>query len=210
MSRRAAVALPFQTEGQQHEAARLGMWVFLATELMLFGGIFLGLLVYRIAYPEVAAQASGRLDLWLGGLNTAVLLTSSLAMALAVAAARAGALRHTILLLLATAALGALFLGIKGYEYLKEFHEGLMPGVGPPFPFEPAASELFFNLYFAATGLHAFHLACGIAAVLLFAWLVTGGWLALPEREVRVEALGLYWHLVDIVWLFLYPLLYLI
>jgi cytochrome c oxidase subunit 3 len=109
------------------------------------------------------------LDLWLGGLNTALLLTSSLTMALAVRAAREDKRRQAIRLLLLTAALGTLFLGIKGYEYWSEYHEGLMPGIGPDSPLQTPAGHLFFNLYFAATGLHALHLACGVATLLGFA-----------------------------------------
>ncbi len=210
MSAKSHVALQFQSEAQQRGAAELGMWVFLATEIMLFGGIFLSILIYRVSYGSALKTASHHLDMWLGGANTAVLLTSSLTMVLAVVAARERRPGPTVGWLLATAGLGLVFLGIKGYEYFKEYHEGLMPGVGPPFPLPPAPSELFFNLYFAATGLHAFHLTCGIVAVSLFAWLLGRRRLPLPERGTRVEVLGLYWHLVDIVWLFLYPALYLV
>ena len=209
-SRRLAVVLPYTDARQQHEAARLGMWVFLATEIMLFGGLFMGVLVYRVLYAPAVKEASGHLDLWLGGLNTAVLLTSSLAMAFAVACAREGKVRPCARNLLITASLGAVFLGIKGYEYWKEYHEGLMPGLGPPFPIDAPPAQLFFNLYFAATGLHAVHLTCGILAVLGFAWLVGRRHLALPEKETYVEGLGLYWHLVDVIWVFLYPVLYLV
>jgi cytochrome c oxidase subunit III len=130
-------------------------------------------------------------------------------MAFAVTAAREGQARRSVRWLLGTAALGAVFLAIKGYEYRSEYTEGLMPGVGPPFPLEPAA-ELFFNLYFAATGLHALHLTCGIAAVPAFAGALRGRWLRVPERSTPVEGLGMYWHLVDVVWVILYPVLYLV
>jgi cytochrome c oxidase subunit 3 len=210
VSNRTVVVEPYQAPAQQHEAAQLGMWVSLATEVMLFGGLFMGILVFRLGYEEVARAASGHLHLWIGGLNTAVLLTSSLTMALAVTAAREGRVSRTVWHLLGTAALGLTFLGIKGYEDLSEYAEGLMPGVGPPFPLEAGAAELFFNLYFAATGLHALHLICGIAAVLAFACAVGMRWLRLPARRTPVEGLGMYWHLVDIVWVFLYPVLYLV
>jgi cytochrome c oxidase subunit III len=210
MTGRGHIVEPYEEAAQQHEAAQLGMWVFLATEIMLFGGIFMGVLVFRVAYGDVARTASGHLHLWVGGLNTAVLLTSSLTMVLAVAAAREGRVARTAWWLLGTAALGLAFLGIKGYEYRSEYAEGLMPGVGPSFPLEPGPAELFFNLYFAATGLHALHLICGIAAVLVFAWAVGLRSLRLPARSTPVEGLGMYWHLVDIVWVFLYPVLYLV
>lgn len=125
-------------------------------------------------------------------------------------AAREGRVRRTVWWLLGTAALGLLFLAIKGYEYRSEYVEGLMPGVGPPFPLESGA-ELFFNLYFAATGLHAVHLTLGIAAVVAFAWAAVGsGRLRLPVRSTPVEGLGMYWHLVDVIWVFFYPALYLV
>jgi cytochrome c oxidase subunit 3 len=200
------VAEHFATAAQQRESATLGMWLFLATELMLFGGLFLGLAVYRVAYPEAARTASDHLHLWIGGANTAVLLTSSLTMVLAVVAARAGARNPTALLLVATAALGLLFLALKGYEYHIEYREGLMPGVGPTFPLADR-NELFFNLYFAATGLHALHLTIGILLVSAFAWRI--GVRALPP-PTWIEGLGMYWHFVDVVWVFLYPVLYLI
>ena len=209
MSRSGAVAEPFTDEAQQHEAATLGLWLFIASELMLFGAIFLGLAVYRLADPAAATIASDHLHLWLGGVNTAVLLTSSLAMALAVLGARAGRPRPTTLWLLATAALGLMFLVLKAYEYRLEYLEGLMPGVGPPFPLDRPV-ELFFNLYFVSTGLHAAHLTLGIAAVGLFAWRTARRRLPLPEHATRMEGLGIYWHFVDVVWLFLYPTLYLI
>ena len=209
MTERSAVAEHFEEEAQQHEAAELGLWLFIATELMLFGGLFLGLVVYRIAYPEAAENASNHLHLWIGGANTAVLLTSSLTMALAVVGAREGKRAQTTGLLLLTALLGLLFLGIKGYEYHSEYREGLMPGVGPAFPLEQHA-ELFFNFYFASTGLHALHLALGIVAVGVFAWRTLSQRLPVPQRATRIEGMGMYWHFVDIVWVFLYPVLYLI
>jgi cytochrome c oxidase subunit III len=209
MTPRSAVAEPFATEAQQHETATLGLWLFIATELMLFGALFLGLVVYRIAYPEAANAASEHLHLWLGGANTALLLTSSLTMALAVVGAREGRRGQTTLLLLSTALLGLLFLGVKAYEYRSEYQGGLMPGLGPAFPLGPHA-ELFFNFYFASTGLHALHLALGILALGVFAWRTLSRRLPVPARATRIEGLGMYWHFVDVVWVFLYPVLYLI
>jgi cytochrome c oxidase subunit III len=209
MTERGAVAEPFATEAQQREAAHLGLWLFITTELMLFGGLFLGLVVYRIGYPAAADAASDHLRLWIGGANTAVLLTSSLTVALAVVGAREGRRGQTTALLLSTALLGLLFLGIKGYEYRLEYLEGLMPGLGPAFPLEPHA-ELFFNFYFASTGLHALHLALGILAVGVFAWRTLSRRLPVPAGATWIEGLGMYWHFVDIVWVFLYPVLYLI
>ncbi len=209
MSGRDIAVEPFQNPDQQREAARLGLWLYMATELMLFGGLFLGLVIYRVAYTEAADTASDHLHLWLGGANTAVLLTSSLTMVLAVVAAREAKAAQTVRFLLLTALLGLGFLGIKGYEYLLEYREGLMPGVGSVFPLGPN-TELFFNFYFASTGLHAVHLTLGILAVAVFAWRTLVRRLALPAHAIQIEGLGMYWHFVDIVWVFLYPVLYLI
>lgn len=201
---------PFVTLDQQHEADRLGMWLFLATEIMLFGGLFMAILVYRVLYPDVVQEASLHLDMWLGGLNTAVLLTSSLTMALGVHAARHGKTRRLVRMLAATAGLGAVFLGIKAVEYSEEYHAGLMPDVGPPFPFETDGGELYFNLYFAATGLHALHLTVGVALVASLAGRAALRRFPVPARQMTVELTGLYWHLVDVIWVFLYPVLYLV
>lgn len=200
----------FTSLGQQHEADRMGMWVFLATEIMLFGGLFMAILVYRVLFPDVVREAASHLNMWLGGVNTAVLLTSSLTMALAVHAARHGRGRRVLQMLAATAGLGSVFLGIKMYEYYREFHEGLMPAAGPPFPIETAGAELYFNVYFAATGLHALHLTLGILTVAILCGALLRGRLVAPDGHMTVELTGMYWHLVDIVWVFLYPVLYLV
>jgi cytochrome c oxidase subunit 3 len=207
--RRTRVPLPFTDEAQRHEAAVLGMWLFLATEIMLFGGLFMGIAVHRVLHTAAADAASDHLSLALGGVNTAVLLTSSLAVALAVLAARAGRRRWTTALLGATVGLGCVFLGIKGYEWLLEYRHGLMPGVGPAFPLEAPAAQLFFNLYFAATGLHALHLLVGIGLVVATAVAAArDAPFRGPERPVVVEMTGRYWHLVDVIWVFLFPVLY--
>ena len=209
MTKSVVLKEPFQDAAQQREAGLLGMHLFLATEIMLFGGLFAAIFVYRVVYPEAVAQASGHLYMWLGGLNTAVLLTSSLFMALAVEAARRQRRRPAIRWLLLTAALGTVFLGVKGFEYFLEYREGLMPGVGPTFVFPDKAQELFLDLYFVSTGLHSIHLSIGIVMVVGLAFRIWGYHTRLPERAVTVEMFGLYWHLVDVVWVFLYPVLYL-
>lgn len=205
----AASAGPFVDGDQRREAGLLGLWIFIATELMLFGGLFAGIMVYRFSYPEAMRAGAARLDMWLGGLNTAVLLTSSLLVALAVAAARDGRGVACARRLLGAGGLGVLFLAIKAYEYAREYAEGLMPGIGPPFPLDQPESRLFFNIYFATTGLHALHLVLGIAFVAGGAWMVRAGRWPLPARAIRIEGGGIYWHFVDIVWVFLYPVLYL-
>jgi cytochrome c oxidase subunit 3 len=210
----AAVAHHFDDIEQQHEANILGMWVFLGTEILFFGGLLLGYVVYRATYPAAFAEGSRHLDLVLGGINTAVLLGSSLLMALAVQAARNYARRTLVIFLLLTALLGAAFLGIKGWEYYHHYQHELMPILGLPFGLTgPEANrvQLFFNFYYALTGLHALHLIIGVGVVTTTAILAWRGWFTHPEADyVPVELVGLYWHFVDIVWVFLYPLLYLL
>lgn len=201
----------FDDLGQQHVSSMLGMWAFLATEVMFFGGLIGAYAVYRGVYWEAFRQASHHLRVDLGGINTCVLLCSSLAMAMAVHSAQLGRRMPTVWFLLLTVALGTTFLCIKGYEYYIEYNEGFLPG--PSFrtgPFvNPQKSEMFFVLYFFMTGLHAFHMIVGIPIVALMAYLVWRRWVS-GHGETQVEVVGLYWHFIDIVWVFLYPLLYLI
>jgi cytochrome c oxidase subunit 3 len=204
---------PFDDAGQQREAATLGMWVFLVTELLLFGGLFLSYTVLRHFYPDAFRMGSMKTDYWKGTINTAVLLTSSLTMALAVHAAQGRKRLATVLLLLATFALGGVFMVIKFSEYHSDALHHFVPG--PAFDYSafhgPQAHyvPLFFTAYFLMTGLHAVHLTIALGLVLLMTAL------ALTGRFVRgsstpLELTGLFWHLVDVVWVFLYPLLYLI
>ncbi|MFB3854823.1 MAG: cytochrome c oxidase subunit 3 family protein [Vicinamibacterales bacterium] len=195
---------------QQKEAASLGMWVFLATEVLFFGGLFATYMVYRIWYPEVFGEASRHLDLTLGALNTAVLICSSLTMAIAVHASAIGRRGTLMLMLVLTMALGSVFLGIKGYEYYTKWVEHLIPGPGFRFEHGDAMhAQIFYSLYFAMTGLHATHMVIGLgilSGILFMAW--RGRFT--PEWNTPVEVTGLYWHFVDIVWIFLFPLLYLV
>jgi cytochrome c oxidase subunit III len=200
---------PYAESAQQRETDLFGMYLFLATEIMLFGGFLAVVYVYRIIHPNETAAAARHLKLWLGGANTAVLLTSSLFVALAVANARAGDRRATSRWLVGAVALGVGFLAIKSYEYWDEYREGLMPRLGPPSPLADGPGRLFIDLYFVGTSLHAIHLMIGIGLVLGLAWRVARRRTRLPERAVTVEAVGLYWHLVDVVWVFIYPVLYL-
>lgn len=203
------LAEQFDDLEQQREAAKLGMWVFLATEVLFFGALFLAYTVYRYLYPEAFAAASRHTEILLGGANTAVLLFSSTLMALAVRAAQLGQRRNLIWLLIGTALLGLFFLGIKAVEYHKDFDAHLVPGAG--FAWQesnPAAAELFFWLYFAMTGLHAIHVTVGVVLLLVLAWLA-GRRRFENGNYLPIEIVGLYWHFVDIVWVFLFPLLYL-
>jgi cytochrome c oxidase subunit 3 len=195
---------------QQREAATLGMWVFLVTEVLFFGGMFAAYLIYRVWYPTSFGEASRELDLWLGAANTAVLITSSLTMALAVHAAEAGKRRALVGFLVLTMALGATFLVVKGFEYHHKWVDHLIPG--PSFQIhgvDPQHAQIFFSLYFALTGLHAAHMVIGLGLLTVILIMSLRGRFT-REWNTPVEISGLYWHFVDIVWIFLFPLLYLI
>jgi cytochrome c oxidase subunit 3 len=203
------VAEQFDDLEQQHEADKLGMWVFLATEVLFFGGLFLTYTVYRYLYPSVFAAASRHTEVILGGANTAILLFSSTLMALAVRAAQLTRRKPLIWLLLGTAFLGIVFMVVKGVEYHKDFVDHLVPGTAFQWhEANPQAAEIFFWLYFAMTGLHAIHVTIGIVLMLLLALLAWRGKFQ-NGNYMPVEIAGLYWHFVDIVWVFLFPLLYL-
>jgi cytochrome c oxidase subunit III len=209
-ARHSALAHHFESLDQQKEAATLGMWVFLVTEVLFFGGLFAGYAIYRTWYPDAFAAASRELDIVLGSINTVVLITSSLTMALAVHAAQTGERRLVLWLLLATMALGATFLGIKGVEYYHKFAEHHVPG--PAFSFEPeyfSQAQIFFSFYFMMTGLHALHMVIGLGIMLVMLWWTWNGTITFDYAN-PIEISGLYWHFVDIVWIFLFPLLYLI
>jgi cytochrome c oxidase subunit 3 len=200
----------FDDAEQQYDAAALGMWVFLAQEVMFFAGLFTCYVIYRALYPGAFGHASGHLDLALGTFNTAVLIGSSLTMALAVHAGQTGKRGALVLFLLLTILLGSTFLGVKVIEYGDKFHHGLIPGWHFTYAGSDAKQvELFFTLYFSMTGLHALHMIIGVG---ILAWLVKRA--RAGEFGTRystpVEMTGLYWHFVDIVWIFLFPLLYLI
>ena len=205
-----ALAHQFEDLDQQREVATLGMWVFLVTELLFFGGLFLTYSVYRGWYPEDFAAASHELIVWAGTLNTVVLITSSLTMALAVHAAESGHRRALILLLLATMALGCVFLGVKAFEYRTEYLEHHIPGSGFQFKADHFLhAQIFFSLYFVMTGLHALHMIIGLGVMAVMVWLSYRGTIT-PAYSNPIEISGLYWHFVDIIWIFLFPLLYLI
>jgi cytochrome c oxidase subunit III len=197
---------------QQHEAVDLGMWIFLCTEVMFFGGLFLAYTIYRNQDEAAFAAASHQLDLFWGSVNTVVLLTSSLTMALAVHAAESLQRKQLIALLTATLVLGSVFIGIKGMEYYHKYLHELMPLAGLPFVWEGSSAghaEMFFNLYFLMTGVHALHMLIGLGILLVLLFKASRGGL-LGDFSAPVRVTGLYWHFVDIVWVFLFPLLYLI
>lgn len=204
----------FTSREQQSFAGTFGMWVFIASELLFFGPLLFGYLYLRVHYPEASAAASRHTDYLLGTANTAVLLTSSFLMALAGNAAESGRRPRAMRLLWAVAALGLVFLVLKGWEYHNDFQENLFPGsrFRPEqggHPQQLPGMQLFFILYFVLTGLHAVHLTIGILVCLAMAWRLRHP----PPLGVSADAVeyaGLYWHFVDVVWIFLYPLLYLV
>jgi cytochrome c oxidase subunit 3 len=206
----AAHAHQFDDAEQQRDTVTMGMWVFLATEIMFFGGLFASYIIYRVMYPEAFAIASQSLDITLGTLNTAVLLLSSFTMVVAVFGSQTGRRRLLIGGLALTIKLGIVFLAIKFYEYYQKYVEHHVPG--PSFTFPAPYTEqakMYFTLYFAMTGLHAAHMIVGCG---LLTFLIVMAWRGrfTPEYHNPVEVSGLYWHFVDIIWIFLYPLLYLI
>jgi cytochrome c oxidase subunit 3 len=208
---RQTLSIQFETPEQQTESYIVGMWTFLVTEIMFFGAVFAIYLVYRVANHETFYLAHLKLNVPMGFFNTLVLLTSSLTMALTVHFAQRGDSRKQLLFLLVTMALACTFLVVKSFEYHHKFVEGLVPGAN--FRFEPVehlrVAQLFFSLYFAMTGLHALHVAIGVLVMSVLAVLTA---IRHPSVQdfVPVEMVGLYWHFVDIVWIFLFPLLYLI
>jgi len=206
-----ALAHHFDSMAQQSEATTLGMWVFLVTEVLFFGGLFATYMVYRSQFPEAFAAASHELDVTLGTINTVVLITSSLTMALAVHAAQMGQRKLLMTFLILTMILGGVFLGIKSLEYYHKFAEHHVPGADFHFVEQKYAqhAQIFFSLYFVMTGLHAIHMIIGIGIMLVMLWWSWNGTIT-EEYSSPIEISGLYWHFVDIVWIFLFPLLYLI
>lgn len=206
---------------QQKNAASLGMWVFLVTEVMFFGGMFCAYLVYRLAHFNDFAAASQSLSIKLGAFNTAVLIASSLTVVLAVNAAQRGKRKLLVGYLLATIVLGCTFLGVKAVEYSDKFKEHHVPG--PSFNFVPEHmtghpdqppvdmrhAEMFFSLYFVMTGMHALHMIIGVGMFSILTWLAWKGRYT-ADYYTPIENAGLYWHFVDVVWIYLFPLLYLI
>jgi cytochrome c oxidase subunit 3 len=203
-----ALAEQFDDWPQQREASTLGMWTFLATEVLFFGGLFLGYITYRSSYPRAFAEASRHTVVLLGTVNTAILLTSSLFMALAVRAAQLNRRLGIVFYLLVTVFLGVCFLGVKGCEYHEDLREHLLPGASFRADLPPQA-QMFWVLYWAMTGLHALHVTIGVGLLSIMTLLAWRGRFS-DRYHNPLEISGLYWHFVDLVWIFLYPLLYLI
>jgi cytochrome c oxidase subunit 3 len=194
----------------QEDAARLGMWLFLATEVLLFTALFTAYSVYRYLFGHAFDEASRLMHTSLGAANTLVLLTSSLTAALAVYYARRGQARRSAALLAATLAFAASFLVIKAFEYSHHFHEGQLPGRFYTWPeLQVPGASMFFTLYFLMTGVHGLHVLIGMG-VLAFLMVRTLRGAYSTAYSTPVELGVLYWHLVDLIWIFLFPLLYLI
>ncbi len=200
-----ALREPWQTLPEQADAATFGIWLFIASEVLFFAAFFMAFAYLRIIHPQEFALASSRTGLAYGTVNTVLLLTSSLTMSLATRAAALDLRRLCVGFLVATVALGAAFLTVKGFEYRDDLEKHLYPGPGFPIPF--AAAQLFFSAYWAITVIHVIHLSLGLVAVGRLAVLV--GRAALPLASPQIEVTALYWSLVDIVWVLLYPLIYL-
>lgn len=202
----------FEEPEQQRDASRLGMWVFLGTEVMFFGGLFLAYATYRYFFPNAFHSASHALNAKIGAVNTAVLICSSLTMALGVWAAQMGRRNALLAMLGLTIFFGSVFLAIKGYEWHHKYVEHLVPGASFRFDSriaDPRTAQLFFILYFTMTGLHALHVIIGLALIAVMMVLAWCGRFS-PEYNHPIEITGLYWHFVDIIWIFLFPLLYLV
>lgn len=194
----------------QIDASRLGMWMFLGTEVLLFAPLFTAYTLYRFLYPAAFQAASHHLDITMGTVNTLILITSSLTVAMAVHFAKVGKNKMVVAMIAISLLAGFAFLGIKSVEYAHKFHEGALPGKYYALEAikDPGAS-MFFAIYFLATGVHALHVIIGMSVLV---WIGFRAWrnTISPEYYVPVELGGMYWHLVDLVWIFLYPLLYLI
>lgn len=204
-----AAARELDASAWREQTVSLGMWVFLATEVMFFGALFLGYTYLRTHDSDGVAAASLHTHTWIGTINTAILLTSSFTMALGVRAAQLAQRGVVRRLLWATAILGVAFLALKATEYTMEWHEGLVPGLRFTVTEHASTAALFFFLYFVATGVHALHLAIGVLVVLWMGWRLRAPDFT-DERADEIDVLGLYWHFVDAVWIFLYPLFYLV
>lgn len=203
----------FDTPAQQFDAAKLGMWVFIVTEILMFGGLFVAYGIYRAQEPEIFHLAHRHLDKVLGAFNTVVLLFSSLTAALAVRAAQIGNRKQTSVMLVVTILCACAFLVVKYFEYSHKIHEGLLPGrlftAHLHHSDLPQRAHMFFALYFMMTGLHGIHVVVGMSILAWVLWRNVKGDIS-AEYFTPVEIGALYWHLVDLVWIYLFPLLYLV
>lgn len=208
MAENTALAEQFDDLLQQREAATLGMWTFLATEVLFFGAMFLGYIVYRHSYPHAFAEASRHTLVAFGTINTAVLLTSSLTVVMAIHSARLEQRRSMLLFLGITILLGLAFLTLKGFEYRADVNQNLWPGRHFKTGLPPQA-QIFWFLYWLMTGVHALHVTVGLGLLSVMAWMGKRRKFS-AAYHTPLKMTGLYWHFVDVIWIFLYPLLYLV
>lgn len=195
---------------QQRDSSKLGMWIFLVTEVLFFGGLFTAYAIYRAWNPEIFHNAHQALNWKLGALNTLVLITSSLTIALAIRSLQLNKSKPAVRLLWATFLLAATFMVVKYFEYAHKFHVGQLPGKYYTYTgIEGTNPHLFFSIYFVMTGLHGLHVLIGMGVILWMIARVRRGHFG-SAYYTPVEVTGLYWHLVDLVWIYLFPLLYLV
>lgn len=208
--RPAYLAHHFSDAEQQAETAKLGMWVFLLTEILLFGGLFVAYAIFRSTHTEMFYNAHKHLDVTLGTINTIVLITSSVTIAVAIRCMRLGMKKQTLILLGTTVILAGIFLVIKYFEYSHKFHLGQLPGKFYTYTGIAGSNpHIFFSIYFAMTGLHGIHVFVGMIVISVMMFRTSKGRFS-PEYYTPLELTGLYWHLVDMIWIYLFPLLYLI
>lgn len=206
----AYLAHHFVDVAQQRDSAKLGMWIFIMTEILLFGGLFTAYTIFRILNPDMFHNAHKHLDITLGTVNTIVLITSSVTIALAIRSMQVGKRKVTLVFLFCTLALAAAFLVIKYFEYSHKFHLGQLPG--KYYTYTGIAGNnphIFFSIYFTMTGLHALHIIAGMIVISLMIYRTFRNQFS-AEYYTPLELTGLYWHLVDVIWIYLFPLLYLI
>ncbi|HEV2673242.1 MAG TPA: cytochrome c oxidase subunit 3 [Aliidongia sp.] len=203
-----AVGMQYEDLRHQSDTALVGMWLFLATEILFFGALLFAYMVYRLWYPAGFVAAVRHANVLIGTINTAILLTSSFTLTAGLLLARVGDMRRLVWACLATMALGLAFIGLKAVEYVEDFHEHLVPGAGFALAETPGA-QIFYLFYYSATGIHLVHLAIGIGLVAYIVRRTRRGDFS-ARYHTPAEVVGLYWSFVDIVWLFLYPLIYLV
>ncbi len=200
----------FTSANHEFEAAKQGMWIFLVTEVLMFGGLFVAYGLFRGLYPEMFHEAHQHLAVHMGALNTVVLITSSLTMALSVSSAQKGHKVSSVRYLVLTLILACCFLGVKYFEYSHKFHDGLLPGgFFTNTEIKSPKASLFFSLYFMMTGLHGIHVLIGMGVISWILRRTLRGEFG-PSYYTPIELVGLYWHFVDLVWIYLFPLLYLV
>ncbi len=200
----------FVDADQQFEASKMGVWIFLVTEILFFGGLFAAYIVYRAWYPELFIAASDELDVFWGAVNTVVLISSSLTVAMAIRSVQLNQIKGLIINLWITISLAGVFMVIKYFEYAEKIGKGVLPGAHYTYDgVDHEKANIFFSIYYMMTGLHGIHVLVGISLMLWLVWKAKKGHFS-SKYYNPVEGTGLYWHLVDIIWIFLFPLLYLI